>query len=508
MNNLYQILSEATDKYPDHCALIFQEHRISYQQLKEATDRLAGSLADLSLEKGDRVALMLPNIPHFVMTYFALLKLGITIVPVSIYFKADEIRHQLEDAEVKGIIYWEGFRKRVHQAIYELETCRRLIVLGQSTEPGERLLTSMIENHAPLEEIVDVEPDHTALIVYTAGNTGRPRGAELSHLNLLSNAKSCQKFFRLKDTDGVIGVIPLFHPLGHTLVLGAFLSAGARVVLLTKFQGHQVLECVEKEKISYLIGVPSMYREFIQLEDTDQWDLSSLAACLSVGDSLKEETLDIFESHFNVPLLEGYGLSEASPMVSFNSPSHERKAGSIGMALPGVDMRIVDDYGGEVAMGQIGEIIVRGDNVMKGYLNKPEATKEALKDGWLHTGDFAQVGENGFGFVVVRKKNVIIKSGFNVYPREVEKFLSGHPKIKESAVIGVPDAVHGEEIHACIVLKANEQAAESEIINYTKERIAAYKCPNTIHFYESLPKDPTGRVLREKLKQDLVHILK
>jgi len=503
VNNLYQVLEITASEHPENIAFVFGDHRIMYNDVKEATDRMAMALQDLGLNPGDRIAIMLPNLPHFPMTLFALLKLAVTVVPVSIFFKAEEIHHQLEDAEVKGIVYWEGFRSVVLEAVQGLERCEKMIVLGEKSEPGEIRLTYLIETKDPLEATAAVNPDDTALIVYTAGMTGRPRGAELTHKNILSNIRACSDFFKFNADDGVVGVLSLYHPLGMTLVLGSFFDVGARVLLIPKFDPRAVLELIQAEKPTYFIGVPSMYRELLNVEDGGSFDISSLKFCLSSGDALKSETIEAFESRFKIPILEGYGLTEASPMVSFNSPVRERKAGSIGLPLPGIDLKIVDENSAEVKPGQVGEIIVQGPNIMKGYLNRPEATKEALKDGWLYTGDLAKLHDDGYGFIVVRKKDVIVKGGFSVYPREVEKFLIGHPKIKEAAVVGVPDPNSGEEIHAFIILKDGEEAKQEEIIEYIKERMAAYKCPKVIHFITDLPKGPTGRVMRDQVRQTL-----
>ena len=504
MNNLYKILEDAAVNYPENVALSFINNLISYKEVKEATDRLASGLKSLGLEQGDRVALMLPNVPQFLMSYFALLKIGAVIVPISIYYKAEEIRHQLEDSEAKGLIFWKDFRHSVRQAIQGLERCKTLIVLGEKAESGEVRLPYLMEINEPLEETVEVEPDSTAVIVYAAGATGCPMGAELTHQNILFSIDAVYKFLKLSSEDKVIGVLPLYHPLGQTLVAGPFFKAGARAALVPKFNAEKILKTIETEKSTYFVGLPSMIREILEVKDGEKFDLNSLKFCLSTGDALRKETMEAFEAKFKIPILEGYGLTEASGMVSFNNPVQEREAGSIGLPLPGIEMKIVDETDTEVKPGQVGEIIVKGPNVMKGYLNRPEATKEVLRDGWLRTGDLALLHDNGFGFIMVRKKNVIVKSGFNIYPREVERFLCGHPKVKEAVIVGIPDPVLGEEIHASIVLKEGESATQEEIIEYSKERMAAYKCPKVVHFVSSLPKGPMGRILRDKVKGSLL----
>jgi long-chain acyl-CoA synthetase len=484
--------------------LIFKDQNISYQTLKNASDRLASGLKKKGLNPGDRIAIMLPNVPHFCISFFALLQIGVTIVPISIFCKAEEIHHQLEDSEVKGIVYWEGFRESVHQAAQGLEQCNLLMVLSDHTTPGETRLNYLIEIHDPLQDIEDVDKDNTAMIVYTAGTSGYPKGAELTHHNLLFDIDACVSFLNLESEDSVAGVLPLYHPLGQSLVMGSFFRVGGKVVLIPKFNPEIVLHTIEEQNISYFVGVPSMFRELLKVEEK-KLNLGSLKYCLSSGDALKPETVTSFEERFKIPILEGYGLTEASPMVSFNSPTRERRPGSIGLPLRGIEMNIVDEQSKEVKPGQVGEILVKGPNVMKGYLNRPEATKEVLKDGWLHTGDFAELHENGLAFIVARKKNVIIKSGFNVYPREVEKFLAGHPKVSETVVIGIPDSLLGEEIIAGVILRENETAKQDEIIEYMKERLAAYKCPKEIHFFDTFPRGSTGRILRDKVKDMILN---
>ncbi len=500
MNNIYELIEKAAASNPDHTALIFGENQISYSGLKEAADRLAAGLRALGMHKGERIALMLPNVPQFVMSYFALHKLGVIIVPVSIYYKADEIHHLMEDSEAHGIIYWEKFREEVIPAVKDLPYCRHKLVLGDEIESGELRLNFLMESNEPFGEKENVNPDDTALIVYTAGATGRPNGAELSHANIIFDVEACLDVLELKPEHKTLAPIPFYHPLGHTLTLSLFSHACGSIVLIPKFEPDIIFKLAAFEKPTHIIAVPSMIRELL-LDTSHESNLSGVRYVIVSGEALKEEELNAFETRFDVPVLEGYGLTEASPMVSLNRLNIERVPGSIGLPLPGMDLKIVNEEGDEVKPGQIGEIIVKGPNVMKGYLNRPEATRKALVNGWLHTGDLARLEENGYAFIVVRKKNVIIKSGFNVYPREVEKYLLAHPKIAEAVIAGLPDPNTGEEIHAAIVLKEKQTATSEEIISYSKERMAAYKCPKTVCFLNDIPKGPAGRILRNKIKE-------
>ena len=504
MDNLYKILEESAERHPDNTALVFLDKKITYKKLKDTADRLANGFLSLGLKKGDRIGVLLPNGPHFTMVFFALLKIGVTVIPISIHYKSDEIHHRLSDSEAKGVVYWKGYRQRVHTAVESLEHCSKFIVLGEQIESGEVELSYLAERYEPLTDTVEPDPDDSALIVYTSGTTGVPKGACLTHKNLLSNVSSVNQVLRISDTDTGICVLPLSHPLGHSFVMCNFIYAGASLVLMTSFEARAVLDTVSTERATFFFGVPNMFRELAECEESEEEDISSLKYCISSGDSLTQEIKDKFENRFNTIILEAYGLTEASPIVSINDPVREAKAGSIGLPVPGVDMMIVDENDQDVLPGQVGEVIVKGPNVMKGYLNKPVATEEALRGGWLRTGDFARLDESGYGIIVVRKKNVIVKSGFNVYPREVEKFLQGHSKIKEVVVVGVPDPFYGEEIHACVVLQPGKEADQQEIIEYSQERMAAYKCPKKIHFYSSLPKGPTGRILRDQVKKNLM----
>jgi long-chain acyl-CoA synthetase len=295
--------------------------------------------------------------------------------------------------------------------------------------------------------------------------------------------------------------------VGQNLVLGSFFRVGASVVVLPNFDRDSVLAAIREEQPTHWIGTPHGIQGLIDTP-CDKADLKSIRTVLSIGDAMKAETKDAFETLYEIPILEGYGLTEASSLVSFNSPSHERPAGSIGLPLPGVDIKIVDENGVEVRPGQIGEILVKGPNVMRGYRHRPEATKETLAGGWLHTGDLALLSDNGFASIVARKKNVILRGGYSVYPREVEMFLSEHPQIADAVVVGLPHPTFGEEIHACVIPKLGESPVESDLIAYMKERIAAYKCPSRVHVLDSLPKGPTGRVMRDSIRKDLMQTLK
>ena len=501
MNHIYQIIEKSALQYADNTAFHYKGHQLSYQVLKDTSDRLAKGLNQLGIEAGDKIGLMMPNIPHFPIAYFALMKIGAVVVSLSIYEKSEELHHQLEDAEVKGVVYWDGFRSEIREAIHDMPQCNKLVSLTETPEAGEVRLQYLIENNSPLEESPFIDPDETAIIIYTAGTTGRPKGAELSHSNILFDVESCSDFLKLSPTDGILACIPLYQPLGQTLVMNTFLLNGCTVSLDPKFDALKVLQTIQENQLTYLVGVPSMFRKFNEIPDDEKPDISHMKFCISSGDAMRQETMDTFDKKFKIPVIESYSLTEASPVVAFNSPIGEQRVGAIGLPIHGVDMRIVDEFGSEINVGDVGEVIVSGPNVMKGYHNRPEATKDAIRDGWLYTGDLARLDESGYGFIVARKNNLIVKSGFSVYPREVEKFLLGHQKVKEAGVVGLSDDRVGEEIYAAVVVKEGEQAAPEEIMSYIRERMAAYKCPKSIRFISELPRDASGRLLREKLKE-------
>ncbi|MFO7890304.1 MAG: AMP-binding protein [bacterium] len=508
MNNIYRILQETTEKFPEKEALIFKDHRINYEKLKSSVDRLASGLKELGFKKGDRIALMLPNIPHFVICFFAGLKLGLTILPISIYYKTEEVHHRLEDAEVKGIIYLDKFREIIFQAVRGLDRCKHLIVLADQANQGEIRLNGLMEVMKPLQETEQINTEDTAIISYTAGVTGFPKGAQLTHGNILFDINAFVSYIKFDHNDIVMGVIPLSHPLGFTLIMGAFIYCGGSIMLIPQLNVSRAFDIVEKEKVTCFIAVPSVIKEIVENKNFPDKKVSSLKYCISSGDAMDPEIFKKFEDKYHVAILESYGLTEASPLVSLNNPFHERIPGSIGFPLPGVEMRFINEDGEPIKPGEIGEIQIKGENIMKGYLNKPEATKEVIQEGWLKTGDYIVLHESGYKKIVARRKNMIIKSGFNIYPREVEKFLSGHPKVKEAVVFGIPDSQVGEEVTACIVLNDSEKADEKEFIEYLQQRMAAYKCPQKVYFRDEFPKGPTGRILTDKVKEELLKSVK
>ena len=491
--NLARIMTEAAEAKPEGIAVKLDDVELNYAVLKEGSARMAGVLAEKGVGRGDRVGVMLPNVPYFPVAYYGVLQLGAVVVPMNVLLKGREVQFYLEDSEAKVLIAWSDFEEAAKKGA-DAAGAEYLPV-----KPGEfeKLLGEAEPNH----EMADRDGDDTAVILYTSGTTGKPKGAELTHANLHKNATVCAgTLVEISDEDRLLGALPLFHSFGQTCCLNAAVASRGMISLIPRFDPAKALEIIERDKITIFEGVPTMYNAMLAVEDREKYDTSCLRLCLSGGAAMPAETMRSFEEAFSCKILEGYGLSETSPVASFNHPDRERKPGSIGTPIEGVEMKVVDDDGNEVAQGEVGEIVIRGHNVMKAYWNRPEATEEAIKDGWFHTGDMAKVDEDGYFFIVDRKKDLIIRGGYNVYPREIEEVLYEHPAIQEAAVLGVPHEELGEEVGAAIVLKSGEELDADEVKSYVKDQVAAYKYPRKVWFMDELPKGPTGKILKREIE--------
>jgi long-chain acyl-CoA synthetase len=365
-------------------------------------------------------------------------------------------------------------------------------------EPGQFERT--VGEAQPRTEVRERARDDTAVILYTSGTTGTPKGAELSHANLLGNCETARSLFDLESERVTLGALPLFHSFGQTCAMNATIKGGGTLTLLPRFEPAKALEIIERDGVNVFEGVPTMYGAILHAPERERFDASSLEVCASGGAAMPVELLRGFEEAFGCKILEGYGLSETSPVASFNHPDRERKAGSIGTPIRGVEMKVVDEDDNELPAGEVGEIVIRGPNVMKGYWNRADATKEVLRGGWLHTGDMAKVDDDGYFFIVDRKKDMIIRGGYNVYPREIEEVLYEHPAVREAAVVGVPDEELGEEIGAAVALKDGAQASADELREHVRSQVAAYKYPRVVWFVEDLPKGPTGKILKREIE--------
>ncbi|HUC01132.1 MAG TPA: long-chain fatty acid--CoA ligase [Solirubrobacterales bacterium] len=492
--NLAAIVSDSARRAPDSAAVRLGEATTTYAELDERSARLAKLLVDHGLERGDRIGVMLPNVLEFPVVYYGVLRAGGVVVPMNVLLKRREIAFYLEDSGAKLLLAWHGFAAEARDGAADAGA--ELIEI----EPAA--FAELLADHAPAAGLADTEEEDTAVILYTSGTTGKPKGAELTHFNLSRNADIASRTTCvISEGDIVLGTLPLFHSFGQTVSMNASLRVGATLTLVPRFDPEEALATMSRDRVTHFYGVPTMYGALLHHPGRERFDTSALRTCITGGASMPVEVLRGFEEAFGCIVLEGYGLSETSPVASSSHPNMERKPGSIGTPLEEVEMKVVDEDDNEVAQGEVGEIVIRGHNIMKGYWQRPEATAEAMRGGWFHSGDMARVDEDGYFFIVDRKKDLIIRGGYNVYPREVEEVLYEHPKIREAAVLGVPHDQLGEEIGAAVVLHDGEQLEPEEVSAYVKERIAAYKYPRAVWFLDDLPKGPTGKILKREIER-------
>jgi len=506
--NLATMLRETALARPDKVAVILDQFRLDYKALDALSNQVAGSLQAAGVRRGDRIGLMLPNVPQFVIAYYGILKAGAVVVPMNVLLRAPEVAFYVGNSEATGLITWEDFAEEAVKGVSELSGVSTYVVNKPGSEarpPGTRPFSELMQG-SPAFDMVATDPDDTAVILYTSGTTGKPKGAELTHFNLFMCCQvSADRLVEFTDDDVALAVLPLFHSFGQSNVMNTTIYAGGTMTLVPRFEPDKVMEVIQRDRVTLFLGVPTMYFALLHNPRAGDYDISSLRLCGSGGASMPGEVMKAFEQKFGATILEGYGLSETSPSASFNRSQEERKFLSIGKPIWGVEMRIHNEDGEPMPPGQenVGEIVIRGHNVMKGYFKQPEATAEAMKNGWFHSGDMGYMDAEGFFFIVDRKKELIIRGGFNVYPREVEEVLYAHPAVQEAAVIGVPDEKLGEEVKAVVALKQGQTASEDDLIAWVKERVAAYKYPRSVQFVDSLPKGPTGKILKKELKAQL-----
>jgi long-chain acyl-CoA synthetase len=491
--NLASILTESAAERPDAPAIRLGDAELSYSALDEASARLASVLRERGMQRGDRVGVMLPNVPEFPVAYYGVLRAGGVVVPMNVLLKRREIAFYLEDSGAGLLLAWHGFCEEARDGAADAGA--ELI----EVEPSS--FAELLAAHEPESALADTAEDDTAVILYTSGTTGKPKGAELTHDNLHRNAEiSSRTTGEVGPGDVVLGALPLFHSFGQSVGMNGSLLVGACLTLIPKFDPGETLETMQRDGVTHFYGVPTMFGALLHHPERESFDTSALSKCITGGASMPVEVLRGFEDAFGAIVLEGYGLSETSPVACSGHPDMERKAGSIGTPIEGVEMKVVDEDDNEVAQGEVGEIVIRGHNIMKGYWQRPDATEEAMRGGWFHSGDMARTDEDGYFYIVDRKKDLIIRGGYNVYPREVEEVLYEHPKIREAAVVGIPHDEWGEEIGAAVVLHEGEELAPEEVGEFVKERIAAYKYPRVVWFVEELPKGPTGKILKREIE--------
>lgn len=503
--NLAHFLDITASVHPERTAVILEDFRMTYKALAESAHKVANILADKGIGKGDNVAMMIPNTPYFPIIYYGILHTGATVVPLNCLLHSAEVQYLLENSEAKVFFAWHAFAHETVPAFNETESCHHFIdVCGWEEAPppvvGESL-TELAKTASTEFESAQTMPDDTAVILYTSGTTGHPKGAELTHFNMFFNAFIFkERIVKVTSDDVGLVVLPLFHSFGQTCMQNTCILAGATITMLDRFDARKAVHIIARDGVTYMAAVPSVYLLLLNMRHIDPKEFASLRMAISGGASLPAQVLSEFKERFGVQILEGYGLSETSPVASFNVTERPCKPASIGVPIWGVDMRIMRDDGAFVDVGEVGEIVIRGHNIMRGYYKQPVATEDAVIDGWFHTGDMARIDEDGYFFIVDRKKDIIIRNGMNVYPREVEDILHGHPAVLEAAVVGVPHKTHGEEVKAYVTLRDGTTATADELRDYCRARIAAFKCPRHVEILPSLPKGPTGKILKRELR--------
>ena len=494
MNTLSNIVGRSKQNQKNKTAVIYKGRKLSFGELGDQIERLATHIQkEFHLGKGDRVGILLKNCPEYISGYFATLAAGGIVVPLNTFLTAEELNYIFKDCQISAVITSAAFLPVIKVLETKFRHQLRVMVIEKlGTEPGQ-----------PLAPVVSV-PDDPAVILYTSGTTGYPKGAVLSHRNLLANVESCIQAIELKEKDCFILFLPMFHAFTFTVCVLLPLYLGAKIVILDSVMPfHRVLKSLVLDRITVFVSIPIVYKLLLRAKIPAFfffW-IMPLRLCVSGGAPLPPEVQAGFEKRFKIPLLEGYGLSEAAPVVTINPLSDVRRPGSIGLPLPGVQVKIVAESGAEAEVNEVGEITVKGPNVMAGYYQAPELTEQALKDGWLYTGDMGRQNQDGFIYIVDRKKDMILVHGMNVYPREVEEVILRHPGVAETAVIGKNDEHHGEIPVAFIVAKKKAELNAKEIAHFCRQHLAAYKVPRQIHLVENLPKTATGKISKKELRE-------
>ncbi|MFI8293725.1 long-chain fatty acid--CoA ligase [Streptomyces sp. ms191] len=514
MLNLATVLENSARAVPDRTAVVLGVQRLTYAELDAAAGRVANLLRSRGIVPGDKVALSCPNVPWFPIVYYGILKAGAVVVPLNVLLKGREIAYHLTDSEAKAYFCFEGgaelpMGQEGWAGFGETTGCEHFFLIPaapteDSPIAGAETLTAALTGQSADFETVATEPGDTAVILYTSGTTGRPKGAELTHSNVMLNVLTCHKLFGEVEHDVHLITLPLFHSFGQVVQMNAGLASGATLVLLPRFDARSALALMQRHAVTFFAGVPTMYWALLE-EEAPEVDLSQIARNLrmagSGGSALPVEIHRRFAERFGVTILEGYGLSETSPVATFSPRGEKVRPGSIGRAVWGVEVDLVgEDWTPVQGADAIGEIVIRGHNVMKGYFKRPDATADVMRDGWFRTGDLARRDADGWLYIVDRAKDLIIRGGFNVYPREIEEVLLTHPAVSMAAVIGMPHERHGEEIKACVVLAPGATLSEEELIAWCRDEMAGYKYPRLVEFFAALPTNATGKILKRELR--------
>ena len=518
MYNLSTLLEDSAQQYPAREAIVLGDTRLTYAQVNGAANMIANLLVSRGIKHGDKVALSCPNLPYFTIVYFGILKAGATVVPLNVLLKGREVAYHLTDAEAKAFFCFQGtpelpIGEEGYAGFQQAEQCTEFFMItadpaAASPIEGTETMGAAMASQPPAFETVQTDEDDTAVILYTSGTTGQPKGAELRHRNMRDNALSGEALFgaNAEDPDTYLCVLPLFHSFGQSVIQNGGFAYGGTVVMLPRFEAGPALQLMAQNKVTFFAGVPTMYWALLGALDDSGVDVKQLAENLRVaaagGSALPVEVHKEFEARFGVTILEGYGLSETSPVASFSPHGEPARAGSIGTPIPGVEMKLIKpDTWDEIEPGPdaVGEIAIKGHNIMKGYYNRPEATDESIQDGWFRSGDLGRKDEDGWYYIVDRSKDMIIRGGFNVYPREIEEVLLTHPDVSLAAVIGVPHESHGEEIKAVVIRRDGASVTEDELVAWGKEQMANYKYPRIVQFVDALPMTATGKILKREL---------
>lgn len=512
--SLYEILEKTCDEYPESTAIIYDEKKTTYRELKDKVDRLANAWRNIGVKQADRIGLMLANHPDYIVSYFAAQMLGAIVVQVNPMYTVRELKEIVKDAEMRFIVVSHSNRSSIEQL--GSGSYFDAVFLSNDSDPDNITLSApnysledLIANTEPLVNYaeIDVQND-VAVIQYTGGTTGKVKGAMLTHYNLLANVVQSYAMYSDLLDDGkevTLAATPFYHVYAMTAAMNVSIFSAQAILIVRKFDVDHVLELIKKYQPSFFPGVPTMYNAFVNHPNVEDYGLDCLKVCSSGSAPLPIEILRRFEKITGVPILEGFGLSETSPSTHRNPINAQRKVGSIGIPIPLTDSKVVDDNGNEVKVGEIGELLIKGPQVMKGYWNNPEETAQALKDGWLYTGDFSTMDEEGYFYIVGRKKELIISGGFNIYPQEIEGVLYEHPAVKEAAVVGVPHEYSGERVKAFVVLKDGQATTEQELIDYCYRNLTRYKVPKEIEIREALPRNTVGKLLKRILVEEEVN---
>jgi long-chain acyl-CoA synthetase len=503
VKTLGELLEYRAEVMPDKPAIYFGEEIVSFSRLNEEANRYANVFRNFGIVPDDRVCLFIPNRLEFLYSYFGLIKLGAMMISLSVMLKADEAKYIIDDSQAKMLITTEYLYPTIEPVRRQLPSIEHIVYLDENPPEGVTALLPLVEDASAEFTSPEIEPDSVACIIYTSGTTGKPKGAMLTHANFLHNLESANDLLKTAPDDvGLIPGLPLFHLLAQICVLTA-VYGGVPTVLMEFFVPPMVLENIAKYTCNTFSGVPTMFALLLNDPELDSHDLSSLRICFCSSAPLSLSLLKRFEERTGAIITEGYGLTEATALVTSNPIDAERKPGSVGVPIR-CELRVVDKDGTDAAVGEVGEIIIRGKNVMKGYYNNPEGTAAAIRDGWLYTGDMGRFDPDGYLYVVDRKKDMIITGGYNIYPAEVENVLYKNPKIAMVTVIGVPDEIKGEIAKAYVVLKEGQTADAAEIIEFCRERIAKYKAPRAVEFRDTLPTTPTGKILKRTLREEVL----